>query len=435
MSKLLSKVVNYRAMRHRLVTIAVGTMLAFAVVGPVGAQQRSHDSFAGPNEPEGRLSQIEASADTAGAPAGAWRRRQQALYDATGLKFGAAFAHVFQGASNVIEGEDNSGEATTFTGIAKWDLLHRGLPTQGGIVAQVESRWDYGGIGAEDVGFISLASAVGTADTYSRYPVGFVLRNLNWSQGSPDAGWIFRIGKISPDALLSTSEYLDSQTTFLPSAGVGANAIGFSDSGLGAAGALYFLDKRVAFGGVIADANGDRFNFGDISAGDYFKAVEIQAKIAPRTDDAPYSKLTFWHTDGTKDGMAINAQLGPSGWGVFALHQQELTADGRLVGILRYGRSFEGAAAYKQQAAVHFILKQTGIFPRLANDALGFAFNWAESPAVDARNESNVEVFYRFPLTRTLDASLSYQSVINPAFTRDLDHASVFSFRLRKVIY
>jgi hypothetical protein len=410
-------------------------MLAFAGAGPVGAQQRSHDSFAGPNEPEGRLSQIEASADTAGAPAGAWRRRQQALYDATGLKFGAAFAHVFQGASTVIEGEDKSGEATTFTGIAKWDLAHRGLPTQGGIVAQVESRWDYGGIGAEDVGFISLASAVGTADTYGRYPVGFVLRNLNWSQGSPDAGWIYRIGKISPDALLSASEYLDPQTTFLPSAGVGANAIAFSDSGLGVAGGLYFLDKRVALGGVIADANGDRYNFGDIGAGDYFKAVEIQAKIAPRTDEAPYSKLTFWHTDGTKDGMASNAELGPSGWGFFALHQQELTADGRVIAILRYGQSFNGSAFYEQQAAAHLILKEPGILPNISNDMLGVAFNWAKVPAIEARDESNVEVFYRFPLTRTLDATLSYQSVINPAFTRELDHASVFSFRLRKVIY
>jgi hypothetical protein len=191
----------------------------------------------------------------------------------------------------------------------------------------------------------------------------------------------------------------------------------------------------VALGGVIADANGDRYNFGDISAGDYFKAVEIQAKIAPRTDEAPYSKLTFWHTDGTKDGMASNAELGPSGWGFFALHQQELTADGRVIAILRYGQSFNGSAFYEQQAAAHLILKEPGILPNISNDMLGVAFNWAKVPAIEARDESNVEVFYRFPLTRTLDATLSYQSVINPAFTRELDHASVFSFRLRKVIY
>ena len=120
---------------------------------------------------------------------------------------------------------------------------------------------------------------------------------------------------------------------------------------------------------------------------------------------------------------------------MFALHQRELTADGRVIAILRYGQSFNGSAFYEQQAAAHLILKEPGILPNLSNDMLGVAFNWAKVPAIEARNESNVEVFYRFPLTRTLDATLSYQSVINPAFTSELDHASVFSFRLRKVIY
>jgi hypothetical protein len=44
--------------------------------------------------------------------------------------------------------------------------------------------------------------------------------------------------------------------------------------------------------------------------------------------------------DGTKDGEPANANLGPNGWGFFLKLEQELTADGRLIGIVRYGRRF-----------------------------------------------------------------------------------------------
>ena len=64
---------------------------------------------------------------------------------------------------------------------------------------------------------------------------------------------------------------------------------------------------------------------------------------------------------------------------------------------------------------------------------IGAALNWAESPADDTRHEYNTEVFYRFPLFPEVDTTLSYQSVINPALTREVDHASVFSLRLRVV--
>jgi hypothetical protein len=67
----------------------------------------------------------------------------------------------------------------------------------------------------------------------------------------------------------------------------------------------------------------------------------------------------------------------------------------------------------------------------IRNDLIGVAFNWAKAPVSDARNEYNLEAFYRFPIFPHVDTTLSYQSVINPAFDRNNDHASVFSLRLR----
>lgn len=353
------------------------------------------------------------------------------LYDATNIDLGFALTHVFQGITDSLPGEDDWGMATTADLVGSWDLLNPGEATQGQVVAHVQGRWQYGDITApEDLGFGSLASGIGTADTFAEYTPSLVLRNLYWRQGSPEAGWGYRVGKITPDGILASSDHLDSQITFLPSGGVSALAVGFPDSGFGAVGAWYIND-RVALAGLVSDANADRFDFGDVDEGDFFTAVELQVKVAPQTPKAGYSKLTLWHNDGTEDGSAINASTGKSGWGIFAKHEQELTADGRLVDILRYGKSFDDAAFYDQQAAAHLLFYDPRFLTQLEHDVVGVAFNWAKTPDSSARSEYNAEAFYRFPLFPNVDTTLSYQSVINPAFTRDIDHASVFSLRLR----
>jgi len=124
---------------------------------------------------------------------------------------------------------------------------------------------------------------------------------------------------------------------------------------------------------------------------------------------------------------------GPSGWGYYLMHQQEMTADGRAIGILRYGKSFDDAAVYEEQAAAHFLLYEPRLFTRIRNDVIGVAFNWARAPLEGTRIEKNIELFYRLPLFPDVDTTLSYQSVIDPALTREVDHASVVSLRLRAV--
>ena len=113
--------------------------------------------------------------------------------------------------------------------------------------------------------------------------------------------------------------------------------------------------------------------------------------------------------------------------------EQELTDDGQPVGVLRWGKSWDGSSIFEQQAGVHFLLYDPPGPAGLQNDLVGMAFNWVESVAAGARDEYNVEVFYRFALFPGVDMRLSYQSVINPALTRDIDHASVFSLGFRTV--
>jgi hypothetical protein len=435
-----------RSLPVLLVTLA--SLLSCLVVAPASAQTAAAASdgnqgggiSSDPEDPGNLLQDIQQRAAQTEAlfpvsPLGRLRdhtdRAKQRIYEATGIKLGLTLNNLGQGLSQALPGEANSGLTTDMDFVAKWELIDRGKPTHGGFYFQLEGRWDYGTTGPQDLGFVSLASAGGTANAFSAYtPEAFLVRNLYWQHGSKDAGWAYRIGKITPDAILLTSSHISPTTTFLPNVGTGVFGDGLPDSGLGVVGG-WFPNDRIFVAGLVSDANADRFNFGDIGAGDYYKAVEVGVKIAPRTKKAGYSKFDLWHTDGTKDGLPINASTGREGWGFATKLEQELTDDGRAVGVFRYGRSYDGSAIYKQQAGLSLLFYDPSDPIGIQNDLVGVAFNWVDSVVVGSRDEYNFEAFYRFPMFPHVDATLSYQSVIHPALTTAIDHASAFSFRLR----
>ena len=84
---------------------------------------------------------------------------------------------------------------------------------------------------------------------------------------------------------------------------------------------------------------------------------------------------------------------GQEGWGFAMKIEQELTSDGRAVGIFRYGRSYDNSAIYKQQAGLSVVLNDPADPIRIKNDLVGVALNWVESAAVGSREEYNFEVF------------------------------------------
>ena len=103
----------------------------------------------------------------------------EGLYNTFGLKFGMVFTHAFQKVTDALPGQDDVGTATTADFLASWDLIDKGGPYMGQAIAHVQGRWNYGTTGPEALGFNSLGSAIGTADTFDEYlPNTFVLRNL-----------------------------------------------------------------------------------------------------------------------------------------------------------------------------------------------------------------------------------------------------------------
>jgi porin len=363
-------------------------------------------------------------------------RAEQRLNDATDIQFGTAFNHLFQQLSESLPGENSFGMSSAMTLVGTWDLYNKGCPNQGELTLGIDGRWGYGVAFPADLGPDSLGSLGFTANQFSEYDPAFIVRNLFWRQGSRDAGWMYRIGRITPDAMLSSSAHINGLTTYLPVGGSGPFAMGLPDSGLGMATGL-FVNNRINLMGLVSDANASRFDFGDLGEGDLFAAVELQAKILPLTKNAGYSKITFWHNDGTEDGVAINGSSGKEGWGFFIKHEQELTCDGRAVAIGRWGRSYDESALYNQQANAHFLLYdpfRSGQYNDLDlthADVVGTAYTWVQPSVTGARGESNVEIFYRIPVFPLTDMTFSYQGIINPALDPSNDFASVFSLRFR----
>jgi hypothetical protein len=356
------------------------------------------------------------------------------IYDATDVKFGTTFTTLMQGLSDAIPREDTYGMATAMSFVGTWDGWNKGGPKQGELTLELQARWDWGTTAPNDLGNLGLGSLGFTSNQFAAYTPTFLVRNLFWRQGSREAGWMYRIGRITPDAMLASSTHINGLINFLPISGTGPFAMGISDSGLGVA-AGKFVNDRVNVLGIFSDANADRFDFGDIDEGDIFSALELQVKVLPLTDNAGYSTFSFWHNDGTKFGQASNGGTGKEGWGWFIKHEQELTCDGRAIVIARVGRSYKESALYDQLAGVSFVLYDpfnSGKFEDtlFESDLVGLAYSWVQPSAVD-RDESNAEIFYRFPLFPHFDATLSYQAIINPALDPSNDFGSAFSLRFR----
>ena len=205
----------------------------------------------------------------------------------------------------------------------------------------------------------------------------------------------------------------------------GAFSIGVPDSGIGFSGAWHVNDRFKILGGV-NDANADRYDFGDIGEGEFFKVIDFNVKIWPVTEKAGYSRFTLWQVD---ENGGSNGALGPKGWGYHILLEQELSSDGSLVGIAKYGRSMKGSAFYRRQGVLALVKYEPDWFTGINNDSVGASFSVMKAWIDNTQTEKNLEFWYKFPLTPKLQTSLHYQGIFNPSLRFDKDYASAWSIR------
>jgi len=358
---------------------------------------------------------------------------ERRVYERTDFKFGASDNHLFQGLGDELPDQDEFGMSSFLILTGTWDGWRKGCPDQGEVTFSLEGRWNYGPPDPVTLGAQGLGTTLFTANPFTTYTPTFLVRNLFWRQGSREAGWRYRIGRVTPDQFLASSRHITPLDTFLP-IGTGAFVIGLPDSGLGWIGGLY-LNDRVNLAAVVHDANADRTNFGDLGEGDLFSALELQVKIFPITKNAGYSKVTLWHTDGTANGQPLNGSNGPEGYGIYFKFEQELTCDGRMVGIGRWGRSYKESATYERLAGAHLVYYDpfhSGRYERMGfeSDVVGVCYDFGRA-TTGLRDESDVEIFYRFPLFPETDMTIAYQGIFNPGANLTNDFGSAVSLRLR----
>ena len=63
-------------------------------------------------------------------------------------------------------------------------------------------------------------------------------------------------------------------------------------------------------------------------------------------------------------------------------------------------------------------------------DAVGVASTWGRATGA-LRDESDVQVLYRFPLFPEMDATIAYQAIFNPGLNPNSDFGSAISLRRR----
>ena len=358
-------------------------------------------------------------------------RWHEKLYDKTHLHAGLGVHQLFQLLSESFPGTDDWGTATDADLIFQWEVGNRGKPYQGNLYFHLESRWNWGTTGPMSLGAGSLGMLINTGNTFEKYVPVTIIRNFYYQVGSANSKGAVRFGKVTIDSVFGISPHNTPNTSFLSFAATGAFAIALPDSGLGAVGAWHFTD-RFKLLGSIHDANANRLDLGDVShggfEGDFFEALELGYKFAPEAKRAGYSKLTAWHTDGTADGKPINGSNGPEGWGFYALHEQQLSRDGDAVAVFKIGHSTNESAYFESQVSASFLFYELP-FGTIRNDLLATSLNWVDPVAAGARNESNVEILYRFPVNPRLDMTMTYMGIINPALDPTNSYASAFSLR------
>jgi porin len=352
------------------------------------------------------------SFDRALAPWFAWKGR---LAD-RGFALGTDYVALSQGASDSLTGTDNAASGI-FRVFANWDLVNRGEPNTGSLVLKVENRHRLG----TDVAPAGLANEIGylgiTGTLFS--DVDWILNDSYWKQRLGDGRAGFVAGRYDPNDFMDVNGYANPWTGFQNAAVLLNLSIATPDTswGFGAGG---WLNEQVGLVGSINDANGvvtetDWFKGGS----DFFKQVGIVWTPSREQRFSNAVMATLWHVDQREDAGV------PKDYGLAVNGNWIYDNDQRMV-YGRLGVSDGAAALYRRTATIGYawLLDQR-------TDTLAVGLNWGDVSTPGLRDQTTVEVFYRFQFAQNLALTPSVQYLKNPALNPDEDDLLVLGMRLR----
>ncbi len=358
-----------------------------------------------------------------------------------GLDLGVSVTTAFSQMTESLPGTDDHAFGYDVGLYGQWPLLAKGTEWEGFLSFLVQGRDSLFTDVAPGSLFVNAGSLAGPVDSFDD-DQGFVLREYWWQQGSKDAGLMYRIGKIAPDTIVGTVSQFDSANLdFMALGQVVKLASRFPDAGFGGAVGFYPQGNskhQPHLQLYISDQNGNRRNKGDLGEGEFFKGAEIGFRPFPQTDKAPHWRFSVWHAD-EQDKQGTS-----EGYGFLTKIEQELSPDGRFIGVLNYGHSWDAAFA-RNHLIGRLVIEDPFQFINpsvdLAGDRLGIGASWVDPAVSEGRDEYNLEVYYRFPLFPNLDVTFDAQYMIDPALipivedvspeTKTFDDVFAFTVRFR----
>jgi porin len=332
------------------------------------------------------------------------------------LDLGMRYSTTYQQASDSLTEEDD-GWAGQIRFYGKWHLQGEGR-NKGNLVFLLEDRHSYGG----DVTPTSLSGEIGTlAPTAVSYgDNGTALTVVYWDKVFKDGGAGVWFGKIDPTELTDVLGYANQRTTFANGAVLSNMSVASPQPALGVAGGAVLSDNFYTIG-VLSDANGDYRDFPIFRYGpDFYKYAEI-GYMPSRTFKDRYTRnihIGAWHMDETEevDREESYGALFGTNW---------LIRD-NILPFFRFGVA-QGKGAIVDKAISTGVLYKPGWY----NDLIGIGLGWVDPADTNLRDETSLEVFYRFSVSRDIAATVSAQSIFNPAFNDEEDQINVVGIRVR----
>ncbi len=354
---------------------------------------------------------------------------KQRVEDGLGLRFGADYTAVFQGASR--SRGSNEASAGIFRFYGAWTLFGRDSGNSGALVYKVENRHDLGtSTAAQDLGgelgYVGL-----TALSFSDYRnKGWGLTNLQWRQGLAGGRVRAVAGIVDPTDYLDLYGLISPWLHFLNVAFSTNPSIFLANQGVGAAVGVRATDHVYGILSV-ADANADPVDpLGSVDTffdeSEYFKHLEIgwSSSVQDRLS-LDNIHLTLWHVDDqSKTG-------GRDGWGVAAA--AAWVFDERWLPFVRAGYSKDGGALYEGSVSWG-----VGYYVARRRDLLAIGMNWSRPSDTTIEpglgDQYTMELFYRIQLAADLAITPDLQLIINPALDPSRDSILVAGLRLRLAI-
>ncbi len=358
-----------------------------------------------------------------------WYDFKKRVNENTGIQFGINYTSVFMYATQVIS---DSNRNNTSGGILDiqfgWNLVNRKAgKNKGTLFIKIDSRHTYGDFtspmfhGINESGYYGLP-----ATGFRTYTIRML--EFNWQQNFIKDKLTVIVGKVDPTNYFNFHGLIVPWQHYLGYGTSVSGTVNWPDMGFGILAGYKFSDKFYAMAGL-TDVRGDVYNDGDFLyfgenffKGNFFKVIEVGFVGSMAERYFKKVSLTYWHSDPYTS--VSDAEI-PMGQGIaFSSHW---FFKERFIPFVRVAFSNGNGenAFYKRDIQVgHGFRFRT-------HDILAIAFSTAQTNVPGSKEQSTMEIFYRFNLTEHFEITPDYQLVINPTFNPNHNTLSYFGIRGR----